>query len=102
MQAMFSTLRHRNGTTEDAISFYNKSAQHVTVTIAALEKLIDTLDFWDDRDIMWPESIQLRDGSTDRTVRFFLGDSFITVDDNRHVPMQFQTWDFIQLVRRLI
>ena len=102
MQAMYSTLRHRNGTTEKAISFYNKGEQHVTVTIAALEKLIDAMDFWDEHGLMWDESIQLRDGLTDRTVRFFLGDRFITVDDNRHVPMQFQTWDFIQLVRRLI
>lgn len=102
MYAKYVILRHSNGTTETAVSFFNRTEQHVTVTIAALKKLIDWMDFWDEHEIPWDEAIQIRDGNTDRLVRFCLGDRFITVNDRRHTPMQFDSWEFTQLIRRLI
>lgn len=102
MYAKYVILRHSNGTIETAVSFYNGTEQHVTVTIAALRRLISRMDYWDEHDLPWDEAIQIQDGNTDRTVRFFLGDQLITINDHRHTPMYFDSWEFVQLIRRLI
>ena len=102
MYAKYVILRHSNRTMETAVSFYNGTEQHVTVTVAALRRLISWMDFWDEHKIPWDEAIQISDGNTDRLVSFCPNDNFITVDDRRHAPMQFDAWEFEHLIRRLV
>lgn len=96
MHAMQSTLRHRNHTTEKAITFFPKehSDAHVTVTMKALKMLYQEIFSVKIRGLLAIPvfgNIKILDGNSSRYVVFTFDGDNITIDNNRTAPMTLST-----------
>ena len=96
MHAMYSTLKHRNHTTEKAITFFPKerSNDHVTVSVKALETLYhEAFNQQLANIIAIPVfgSIKILDGNSSRYVVFTFDEDNVTIDNNRTPPMTLST-----------